>query len=169
MRPPLAWAVLAASSVIVLLLSGASVPAAGGRPAALVAAPSPRATLAELVQDVGGRGASTAPERYGYLHKIDSHLQDVAASRLGAGSAASAAIAARRQGVTLSREGDALTDIYVDGDAARAAGLRALGMRVTAVSDRAPQRMVEGFLPPGRSRRPRRSGRRGRSSLRLCG
>ena len=150
MKPSIAWAAVAASAVIIGLLSGGSAPAAVGRSATLVPAPSPRATLAELIQDVGGRGASTAPQRFGYLGKIDSHLQDVAASRLGAGSAASTAIAARRQGVTLSAQGDALTDIYVDGDAARAAvALRALGMRVTAVSDRSPQRMVEGFVPPG--------------------
>ena len=150
MKPSIAWAAVAASAVIIGLLSGGSAPAAVGRSATLVPAPSPRATLAELIQDVGGRGASTAPQRFGYLGKIDSHLQDVAASRLGAGSAASTAIAARRQGVTLSAQGDALADIYVDGDAARAAvELRALGMRVTAVSDRSPQRMVEGFLPPG--------------------
>ena len=150
MKPSIAWAAVAASAVIIGLLSGGSAPAAVGRSATLVPAPSPRATLAELIQDVGGRGASTAPQRFGYLGKIDSHLQDVAASRLGAGSAASTAIAARRQGVTLSAQGDALADIYVDGDAARAAvALRALGMRVTAVSDRSPQRMVEGFVPPG--------------------
>ena len=41
-----------------------------------------------------------------------------------------------------------LVDVYVTGDVARAADeLRALGMRVSAVSDRAPERMVEGYLP----------------------
>ena len=51
--------------------------------------------------------------------------------------------------MTLSPQGDALTDVYVNGDVDAAAGdLRALGMRVTAVSRRAPQRMVEGYLPP---------------------
>ncbi len=115
---------------------------------------SPRRARARPWPSSSRTSGDAAPRQrrsgYGYLGKIDSHLQDVAASRLGAGSAASAAIAARRQGVTLSSEGDALADIYVDGDAARAAvGLRALGMRVTAVSDRSPQRMVEGFLPPG--------------------
>jgi subtilisin family serine protease len=126
----------------VLLLAVGIAPAAG-------APPSPQATLSELVQDVGGRGAATTPQRYAYLRKIDSHLQDVAASRLGAGSAAEAAIAARRQGVTLSAQGDALADVYVNGDMdAAARDLRALGMRVTAVSRHAPQRMVEGYLPP---------------------
>jgi subtilisin family serine protease len=126
-----------------LLLAGGVVPAAAGAP------PSPSATLAQLVQDVGGRGAAATPQRYAYLRKIDSHLQDVAASRLGAGTPADAAIAAQRQGVTLSGQGDALTDVYVNGDVDAAAGdLRALGMQVTAVSRRAPQRMVEGYLPP---------------------
>ena len=101
------------------------------------------------MQDVGGRGAATTPQRYAYLGKIDSHLQDVAASRLGTGTPAEAAIAAQRQGVTLSAQGEALTDVYVNGDVDAAAGdLRALGMRITAVSRRAPQRMVEGYLPP---------------------
>ena len=123
--------------------------AVGVAPAAADAPPSPRATLAQLVQDVGGRGAATTPQRYAYLRKIDSHLQDVAASRLGTGTPAEAAIAAQRQGVTLSAQGDALADVYVNGDVDAAAGdLRALGMRVTAVSRRAPQRMVEGYLPP---------------------
>jgi subtilisin family serine protease len=123
--------------------------AVGGAPAAAGAPPSPRATLAQLVQDVGGRGAGAAPQRYAYLRKIDSHLQDVAASRLGAGTPAEAAIAARRQGVTLSGQGDALADVYVNGEVdAVARDLRALGMRITAVSRRAPQRMVEGYLPP---------------------
>ena len=127
----------------VLLLAVGVAPAAAGAP------PTPRATLAQLVQDVGGRGAATTPQRYAYLGKIDSHLQDVAASRLGTGTPAEAAIAAQRQGVTLSPQGDALTDVYVNGDVDAAAGdLRALGMRITAVSRRAPQRLVEGYLPP---------------------
>ncbi|MDP9257297.1 MAG: S8 family serine peptidase [Actinomycetota bacterium] len=109
----------------------------------------PGATLTRLVQEVGGRGAATTPQHYAYLRKIDSHLQDVAASRLGTGSAASAAVAARRQGVTVSVQGAALVDVYVHGNVEHAAvHLRTLGMRVTAVSDRAPQRMVEGYLPP---------------------
>ena len=56
------------------------------------------------------------PQRYAYLAKIDGPLQAVAASRLGAGSAASARRAARRQGVTISAQGDVLVDVYVHGD-----------------------------------------------------
>jgi hypothetical protein len=140
------WALAAcAAALLALGVSGAASDTTG----VLAPAPASSATLAELVQDVGGRGAAALPARYAYLHKIDSHLQDVAASRLGAGSAAGAAIAARRQGVTVSAQGDVLADVYVRGDVARAAGaLRALGMRVTAVNDRAPQRLVEGYVPP---------------------
>jgi subtilisin family serine protease len=44
--------------------------------------------------------------------------------------------------------GTVAVDVYVEGDVAAAAReLRALGMRVSAVSRRAPQRMVEGRLP----------------------
>ena len=43
------------------------------------------------MQDVGGRGAAAQPLRYAYLRKLDGHLQDVAASRLGAGAPARAA------------------------------------------------------------------------------
>lgn len=137
------WVVAAS----LLACSPAQAPA--GTPGGLVRAPAPQATLAQLVQDVGGRGAAAMPQRYAYLEKIDSHLQDVAESRLGAGDAAAAATAARRQGVTITAGGDALADVYVSGDPARAAAaLRALGMRVTAVSEREPQRIVEGYLPP---------------------
>jgi hypothetical protein len=137
-----------AASAAALLAFGAG-GAMGDATAPLAPVPAPRATFAQLRQDVGGRGAAATPERYAYLAKIDAPLQDVAASRLGAGSAADVAIAARRQGVSVSAQGDALVDVYVRGDAARAADdLRALGMRVLAVSDRAPQRMVEGYLPP---------------------
>lgn len=137
-----------AASLAVLLAVGAA-PAAGDTTTALAHVPRPGAVLAQLVQAVGGRGASLSPQRYEYLHKLDSHLQDVAASRLGAGSETSAAIAVRRQGVTVSPQGDVSVDVYVNGDIQRAADeLRALGMRVGAVSARAPQRMVEGFIPP---------------------
>jgi hypothetical protein len=145
---PAAATALAASAAVLLAFGAGG--ATGDTTAPLAPAPAPSATLAQLRQEVGGRGAAATPERYAYLAKIDGPLQDVAASRLGAGSAAAAAIAARRQGVTVSAQGGALADVYVRGDAAAAADdLRALGMRVTAVGERAPQRMVEGYLPPG--------------------
>src|SRR5262249_4492464 len=41
-------------------------------------------------------------------------------------------------------------DVYVNGDVASAERqLQALGMHVNGVSDVAPERMVEGYLPPG--------------------
>ena len=119
-------------------------------PPAAAGATTPSATLAQLIQDVGGRGAAANPQRYGYLAKLDSHVQAVAASRLGAGSAARAATTARSQGVTISPAGEVLVDVYVHGDVTRAADdLRALGMRVTAVSAHGPQLLVDGYLPAG--------------------
>ena len=136
---------LVAASLVALLAIGVPATAAGEPETG----PAPGAVLAELVQDVGGRGASRQPERYAYLEQIDSHLQDIAAGRLGSGSAAGAAAAAERQGLSLSAGGEVAVDVYVEGDLARvAADLRALGMRVTGISERAPQRMVEGYLAP---------------------
>jgi Subtilase family len=138
---------VALSSTLVLLVAGVA-QATSDTPRPLVPVPSPEATYSQLVRDVGGSGASGSAPRYGYLRKLDGHLQDVAASRLGGGTTASAIRAARRQGVTASPQGDVLVDVYVSGDIARAeADLRALGMRVNAVSDRAPERMVEGYVP----------------------
>jgi Subtilase family len=140
------WPWAPALALAALLALGGSSPASGtGEGAA--PAPAPSAVLAELAQAVGGRGASRQPQRFAYLHELDSHLQEIAVSRLVAGEAA-AALEAERQGATVSPAGDVSVDVYVQGDVARAADeLRALGMQVVAVSDRAPQRMVEGFLP----------------------
>jgi hypothetical protein len=133
------------------LLSGVPVAVAilavGAAPAAAGAA-DPSATLAQLVQDVGGRAAAANPLRYAYLQKLDSNVQAVAASRLGTGSVASAKSAARREHVTISATGSVLVDVYVDGRPALAAdALRALGMQVTAIGNHPPQRLVEGYLP----------------------
>ena len=73
--------------------------------------PAPSVTFERLAQAVGGRGASRQPARYAYLHKIDGHLQDVAASGRAARRDASAA--ALRQGVAVSASGDMLVDVYV--------------------------------------------------------
>ena len=137
------------AALVALLVTGVPQAAgdqAGDRPRG----PGPGVTLAALAQAVGGRGASQIPSRYSYLEKLDSHLQDVVVSRLGTGSVESAKVAARRQGITISPQGGVLVDVYVRGAVARAADdLRALGMQVVAVSNRAPARMVEGFLPAG--------------------
>ncbi|WP_028650704.1 S8 family serine peptidase [Nocardioides halotolerans] len=48
-------------------------------------------------------------------------------------------------------DGDVLVNVYVDGSLGAAdAALRDLGMRVTATNDRAPQRIVAGWLPATR-------------------
>jgi hypothetical protein len=47
--------------------------------------------------------------------------------------------------------GDVLVNVYVDGSVtSEAAALQGLGMRVTATSDRAPERLVAGWLPATR-------------------
>src|SRR5664279_438049 len=127
------------------LLCAGTAPAAADPP--IPASPAP----AQLVQEVGGRGAARQPQRFAYLQKLDSHLQDVAASSLGGGGPAAAAATAEQQGVTTARNGDVSVDVYVAaGGSAEAVAdaLRAIGMRVSSVSDSPPQRMVEGYLPP---------------------
>jgi hypothetical protein len=129
-------------------VGGVAVAAAILAVAAAPAAADPSPALTQLMQDVGGRGAAAQPLRYAYLRKLDSHVQAVAAGRLGAGSVAGARIAARREHVTISATDSVLVDVYVTGDPLRAADdLRALGMRVAAISTRVPQRLVEGYLP----------------------
>jgi len=135
-------------AAVLALLAVIAAPAAGAMPGDIALAPDAKGVLAELVQDVGGRGASQSPERYAYLRKLDGRLQVVAASGLGTGGPASAAVSALRQEITTSPGGEVAVDVYVTGDVPAAAGaLRALGMRVTGTSDLPPQRMVEGFLP----------------------
>ena len=99
--------------------------------------PAPGATLKALTQAVGGRGATAAPARYAYLRKLAGPLQGVALDHLATGSGGSSVS----------------VDVYVDGNVGKAAeALRALGMRVTATSDRAPMRgRSKGSLPPERS------------------
>ncbi len=82
----LRWARLALPAALLALGVPAAVAADGAGD--IAAMPDPAAVTAQLIQDVGGRGASQTPQRYAYLEKLDSHLQDVAASRLGTGSPA---------------------------------------------------------------------------------
>ena len=127
-----------------LLGAAGGSPAAGARSGALVAAPAPAVTFERLAAAVGGRGASEQPGRYDYLQKLDGHLQDLAAS----GPEGDTRAAALREGVAVSAGGDVLVDVYVRGAVSRAAErLRAIGMDVSAVSQRAPQRLVEGRIP----------------------
>jgi hypothetical protein len=111
---------VALASVVALLAAGGAQATSDTR-APVAPVPSPSATLSQLVHDVAGPGAPTGSPRYRYLQKLDGHLQDVAASRLGGGTTASAIRAARRQGGTASPQGDALVDVYVTGDVAHAA------------------------------------------------
>ncbi|MDX6666024.1 MAG: hypothetical protein QOG68_2230, partial [Solirubrobacteraceae bacterium] len=112
--------------------------------ATAVAAPHPHAparyshgeaspALSGLVGAMGANAADAADARYAYLRKIDSHLQNVAATRLDGGNVATRAAG---EAVTLS-DGNrrALVDVYVIGDMADAKdALRAQGLDVTAVS-----------------------------------
>jgi hypothetical protein len=138
----------AGAIAIFALLAGGASQATSEAPSPFVRVPAPRAALTQLVQTAGGSAADVNAARFAYLGKLDDHLQDVAASRLGGGTVADAVVAARRQDVTTTPNGDVSVDVYVDGALGTAeAGLRALGMRVTATSDRAPERMVEGVIP----------------------
>ena len=130
---------LGAPAALLALLAVIASPAAGETPGDIALTPDPQAVLAELVQDVGGRGASQSPERYAYLRKLDGQLQAVAASRLGTGDPARAAVSAARQGDHDSPGGEVPVDVYVTAMSRAAAdALRALGMRVTG--DRATAR-----------------------------
>ena len=105
--------------------------------------------LALAVGAAQAMGATPRPGPHGSgLSKLDGRLQMVARAARGAGGVQRAPIAARRLDLTLSERHGVSVDVYVVGDVARAADrLRALGMRVVAVSRRAPTRVVEGYLP----------------------
>jgi hypothetical protein len=146
-RHALARAARAAAAALLLLvaLGGASAVSQMPRPRATV--PTAGRTLIRLVHRVGGSEATAAEPRFRYLRKLDSRLQPLAARRpLQPGMGA----VADREGVTLATGGGVRVDVYVRGDLDRTEhALRTLGMRVIAVDDRAPQRMVEGALPAG--------------------
>ena len=135
-----AWALTA-----ILMTAGApAAQAATVAPARFSAGPA-STSLTRLVVARGGTAADAAASRYAYLRKLDSHLQNVAADRLqGNDVAASAA----REGVTLTPGGAVQVDVYVNGSLDGAASaLRDLGMQVSATSDAASERLVEGELP----------------------
>jgi hypothetical protein len=102
-------------------------------------------SLARLVAARGGAASDAAASRYAYLRKLDGQLQELAADQAQGNDLTATA---RREGATVSASGDVLVDVYVDGDLDRArSALRAIGMDVTAVSDTAPERLLEGELP----------------------
>ena len=110
---------------------------------------STSSAVAQLAHELEAQSPSLVAAPTWALAKLDSSLVQIAASRLGTGGAVGAAVTAQRQGIALSAGGDVPVDVYVRGDLALAAArLRALGMRVSAISEREPQRMVEGLLPP---------------------
>ena len=136
---------LTATAVVLAALAAA--PAAYGAPAAPrhysrgVASPQ----LRSLVQALGGNAGDAAADRYAYLRKLDGHVQALTTARL----ASRAPTQQEKDGLTLSPSGEVLVDVYVKGDTAAArSALEADGMRVEAVSNREPERMVEGWLGP---------------------
>jgi hypothetical protein len=133
---------------VVLLACTASASAATPSPPRKFARGSASPSLRSLVTALGGRAGNAAAERYAYLRKLDSHLQNIGTARL---TGRSVAAAAAREGALVTSDGDVRVDVYVNGGVgAAAAQLRALGMRVEATSDSQPERMVEGLLPVSR-------------------
>src|SRR5581483_11467922 len=122
---------------LVTTFAAMAAPAVGAAPA--------KPGLKALVGALGGDPAHAQAARYAYLRKLDSHIQELAASK---GAAAAGPVAPRVGGVTVTPGNRVLVDVYVHGDVAAASRrLRALGMDVRAVGRHAPQRMVEGYVP----------------------
>lgn len=124
-------------------------------PSALAAKPAPperyargpvAPSLSGLVTALGYDAAAGGETRFAHLRKLDSHLQTLAADRLRGRDLGETA---RREALALSGEARRVrVDVRVLGDMDDALRtLRAQGMDVAAVSDREPQRMVEGTLP----------------------
>ena len=138
----------AAAMTTVALLGCASTTTAAAAPAPPKRwAPGPVApSLAGLVDALGADAADAGDARFAHLRKLDGHLQTLAADRLRGRDLGDTA---RREALTLSSdERRVQVDVLIAGamDAAVRA-LRAQGMDVGAVSDREPQRIVEGTLP----------------------
>ena len=73
---------------LALLLTVGVAQATSRPPSPFVPTPTPRAALTQLVDDVGGGSGDVDAARFHYLRKLDNHLLDVAASRLGGGTVA---------------------------------------------------------------------------------
>lgn len=126
-----------AIAVCTFLILGAAVAVPG---AAAALAPS---ALQDLVVAAGGKPDQADSPAYAYLRKLDPGLQVLAA---GDSFSSGAGLSLVGPAVTLA--GRTLVDVYVDGSMSAAVRqLREAGMAVQAVSDWAPQRMVEGYLP----------------------
>ena len=111
--------------------------------------------LVGLVPSQGSGATPADPDEA--MAKLDSGLKILAAAAAagepvteetgvdGAGGAGTMLSGARVE------DGDVLVNVYVDGSVpAAATELRGLGMRVTGTSDRAPERVVSGWLAAGR-------------------
>ncbi len=124
----------------------AALAVAAAAPVANAADRSPASgALKRLVAASGGDARDAGSARYAHLRKLDSHLQTLAAQALGAPKPAQGALRETALPVT---GGTVPVDVYADGNLdAAAAALRDLGMRVTAISRREPQRLIEGRLP----------------------
>jgi Subtilase family len=99
-------------------------------------------SLKRLVAARGGDARDAGAARYAFLRKLDGGLQDLAAGGAAPPRGQVRPLAPRTSG------GRVRVDVYATGDLEAAAReLRALGLRVAAISRRAPQRMIEGDLP----------------------
>jgi Subtilase family len=136
---------LTATAVVLAVLTAASAAYAAPAPPRHYSRGVASPELRSLVRAVGGSANDAVSGRYAYLRKLDGHVQALSTARL----ASRAPTQQERAGLTLSRSGEVLVDVYVNGDmsAARRA-LEMTGMRVEAVSDREPERIVEGWLGP---------------------
>jgi hypothetical protein len=109
--------------------------------------PAATPAMRALVASIGGDPAQASSPRYAYLRKLDGGLQ-----RLAAGLKPRSVHGLALSAPAVGRSGRTLVDVYVRGNVRAAARkLRALGMRVQAVSTRKPERMVEGLLPVSRA------------------
>jgi subtilisin family serine protease len=132
-----------------LALCGALATAAPAVGATAPASPPPQ-TMRDLVGALDGSAANPTDPRYDDLRKLDGRIQAASAYRLTHGPGRIAP-AATTGGATTTSAG-VLVDVYVHGDVDAAADeLRDHGMTVTATSAQAPQRMVEGYLPPAQA------------------
>ena len=148
-RQPVRKAVAGLSVTIASVLACAAVASAAQNVAPERYARGPATeSLTDLVEATGANGSEAANVRYAYLRKLDSHLQELAADRL---ENRDLSATAEDEALELSGgERRVTVDVYVDGDMAAAErALRAQGMEIAAVSDREPQRLVEGTLPIG--------------------
>jgi hypothetical protein len=103
--------------------------------------------LGRLMSALGGKPSEAVTVGNADLAKMDSALQDLAAEDIeNRGMPASGS----HQDLRVSGGGRVLVDVYLQGNVTRGARLvRRAGMDVTAKSNRAPERLVEGWVRAG--------------------